>query len=168
MKKIILFLFLEALFSGCLTVNRIQKNCDKFAKICTVNQIEIVYRDTTIYRTDTIRVPLPKDTVKITDTIQVINNVAWLPPVHKQIGIIGVDASVEWSLLNINAYLTDSTLLHTHKDTIVLEKVIKEQSETKIVKQKYTPRFYKIWFWIGLIAIILLVWPYFKVIFLRK
>lgn len=154
-----LFTFYFLLFPSCLTISRIQRNCDKFAQICvTEKETVTVYRDTTIFRTDTIRVPLPyRDTVKIIDTVQIINNLAWLPPVHKKIGIIGVNASVARSILNINAYLTDSTVLHTRRDTITLEKVIKEKAETKTVPVRFIPDFYKFTFWFFFLQVTVLI-----------
>jgi hypothetical protein len=140
------------MLSSCLTVSRIQRNCDAFAAICTVEKETVtVYRDTTIYRTDTIRVPLPRDTVRITDTITIKNNQAFLKPVHKEFGIIGVDAWVNFSVLGVQAYLTDSTILHVEKDTIYLEKVIKETGTTKTVKVRHIPGIYRFAFWILLI-----------------
>lgn len=154
-----LFTFYFLLFPSCLTISRIQRNCDKFAQICvTEKETVTVYRDTTIFRTDTIRVPLPyRDTVKIIDTVRIVNNLAWLPPVHKKIGIIGVNASVARSILNVNAYLTDSTILHTHRDTITLEKVIKEKAETKTVPVRFIPDFYKFTFWFFFLQVTVLI-----------
>jgi|GEM_PF-2647396 len=148
------------LLAGCLTVGKIQRNCDKFAAICvTGTTTQTIYRDTTIYRTDTIRVPLPyRDTVRIVDTVKIINNKAFLRPVHKEFGIIGVDAWVNYSVLGVKAYLTDSTILHARTDTITLEKVIKEQGTTNTVIIKRIPGFYKFtagWFIAQIIFLIL-------------
>lgn len=156
MKKLITLLGIVLVMSSCLTVGRIQRNCDKFAALCvTEKETVTVYRDTTIYRTDTIRVPLPfRDTVKITDTVRIVNNLAWLPPVHKRFGIIGVDASVARSILNVNAYLTDSTILHARNDTVLLEKVIKEDAITQTVVVKHVPKFYKVLLWIFIFQVL--------------
>lgn len=156
MKKLLIFLSILLMLSSCLTVGKIQRNCDKFAQICVTEKETVVeYRDTTIFRTDTIHVPVPyRDTVKITDTVRIINNLAWLPPVHKTFGIIGIDASVTRSILNINAYLTDSTILYTNQDTIILENVIKDQETTQTVTVKYVPKFYRILLWIFIVQIL--------------
>lgn len=146
------------MLSSCLTVRKIERNCDKFAQICvTEKETVTVYRDTTIYLRDTIRVPLPfRDTVKITDTVRIVNNLAWLPPVRKRFGIIGVDASVQRSILNVNAYLTDSTILHARRDTITLEKVIKEEAVTQTVTVRHVPKFYKVLLWIFIVQLLAL------------
>ena len=173
MKNIINAILLLLLTTSCLTVGRIQKNCDKFAKVCVTGTTkEIVYRDTTIYITDTLLVPLPKDTVEITDTITIINNQAFLPQQHYQKGIIGVDLGVKWSVLNINAYLTDSTILYPVLDTIFLKEVITEEVTTKYITlppERFVPKFYKFTFWAFWVFIaIILIWiaiklkPYLK------
>jgi len=143
MKKLISILGVLILFSSCLTMSRIERNCDKFAKICIEDtKVEIIYRDTTIYRTDTILVMLPRDTVKIVDTVTIKDGMAFLPTIHKQFGIIGVDAGVDYNILSVIAYLTDSTLLQPIHDTITLKEVIREQATTKTVKVKYIPVVY--------------------------
>ena len=156
--KLLLILLTTLLLSSCLTVSRIQRNCDKFAALCVTEKETVVeYRDTTIYRTDTIRVPIPyRDTVKITDTVRIVNNLAYLQPVRKRFGIIGVDASVQRSILNVNAYLTDSTILHTRRDTITLEKVIKEEAITQTVTVRHVPKFYKVLLWIFIVQLLAL------------
>lgn len=156
---LLLFTFYFLLFPSCLTVNRIQRNCDKFAQICiTDKHTEIRYRDTVIFRIDTLRVPLPfRDTVKITDTVRIFNNLAFLPTVHRRFGLIGVDAGVSRSLLTVNAYLTDSTILFAHRDTILIENAIKEQTQTNtvVVEKKYIPGFYKFTFWVFILLIVI-------------
>lgn len=150
MKLLKLFLLIAIPFFmvSCLTVGRIERNCDKFAKVCVSEKETVIeYRDTTIYRRDTIRVPLPvRDTVTISDTVRIENNMAWLPPVHKQIGLIGVDAWVTRSILRVDAFLTDSTILHPLLDTIYLDNAIKEEKTTNtvVVEKKHVPKLHKI------------------------
>lgn len=159
MKKLIYISFLMLIFSSCLTVGKIQRNCDKFAQVCTTEKVtETVYRDTTIFKTDTVKITLPRDTVKLTDTVTVINNMAYLAPVYKRFGLIGVNAGVEANILNVNAWLTDSTILQPVSDTILIEKAIKEKAETRTVTivKKHVPGFYKFTFWIFIIEMIVL------------
>ena len=149
MKKLLVIFGLIIGLQSCLTIGRIERNCDKFAKLCvTDRETTTIYRDTTIYQRDTILVPLPyRDTVRITDTVRIVNNQAFLKPVHKEFGLIGVDAWVQFSVLGVKAYLTDSTILHVRNDTIFLEKVIKEAAITKTVTVRHVPGFYKFTFW---------------------
>lgn len=164
MKKIIILLLIAAAGTSCLTVKRIERNCDKFAKVCVTETVkETVYRDTTIFRTDTIRVPLPfRDTVKITDTVRIINNLAYLPTVRKEFGLIGVDAGVNASILKVNAWLTDSTILHPLRDTIIINDAISNTTTVNTITlppEKFVPKFYKFTFWIFIIELALLaVW----------
>ena len=69
MKKII-FVLITLSLQGCLTIGQIERNCDKFAKLCapvTVTE----YRDTTFYVRDTLYWQLPRDTVTIRDTVMI-------------------------------------------------------------------------------------------------
>ena len=158
MKKLISLFLLIMIFNSCLTVKQIERNCDKFAQICITEVLkETVYRDTTIYRTDTIKVQLPTDTVRITDTVKIIKGMAFLPTIHKEFGIIGVDAGVHYSILKVSAYLTDSTILVPIRDTITLEKVIKEQSSVSTIEVKYIPSFYKFTFYMFFMVSIILI-----------
>ena len=146
------------LLSSCMTVGRIQRNCDEFAKICvTEKQTWTVYRDTTIFRTDTVKVKLPADTVTITDTVRIVNNLAYLPPVHRRFGLIGVDAAVNRSILDVKAYLVDSTILVPFRDTIIIEKAIREEKQTALVPVRYIPGFYKFCFYLFVIQALLAV-----------
>lgn len=140
--------------SSCLTVNRIQRNCNKFAQLCTNGSNTItIYRDTTIYRHDTVFFQLPPDTVKIQEKIYIENNQAILKPIKKQIGFIGVNAWIKNNSLNINAWLTDSTILIPYRDTILIPGAISTTTATNTVTvhEKYIPKFYKLCFWFVII-----------------
>lgn len=160
MKKLIFLICVSAIviLTGCLSVGRIERNCDKFAKLCIIEkETIIVIKDTTIYRTDTVLVELPRDTVKLTDTVTIINNQAFLPPVHKEFGIVGVDAWMNFSILNVRGYLIDSTLLYIEPDTVFLKGAVQLKEVTNTVTVKYIPKIYKIVFWIFWIAVVLLL-----------
>lgn len=156
--KNIIYLLLILVLSSCMTVKRIQRNCDQFAKICVTETVkETIYRDTTIFRNDTIMVSLPKDTVHLTDTVSIVNDLVYLPTIYKQFGIIAADAGVQRSVLSVNAYLTDSAILHPIRDTIYLEKAIRHETVTNTVPVRYIPKIYQYAFWIVLTEIIILL-----------
>jgi len=141
-----------------MTVNRIKKHCAEFAQICvTEHKVEIQYRDTTVYVTDTIEITLPRDTVQIIDTVKIVNNLAYLPTIHKEFGMIGVDAGVDRSILSVNAYLLDSTLLVTEIDTVFLPGVVTEKIITDTVTVRYIPRAVKYLLYGIILAVVLLV-----------
>ena len=69
--KYLTLLFSIVLLSSCMTMKRIERNCDKFAAVClakssdtvfVTKEVEIVYRDTTVewvlYR-DTVYLSTP-------------------------------------------------------------------------------------------------------------
>jgi len=150
MKTINLLLVL-LIFSSCLTVKRIEKNCDKFAKVCITETEKIIeYRDTTIFIDKIIKVELPNDTVTLVDTLRIINNRVYLPSRYRKYGNVWVEAGVSNSILHVQAGLIDSTILIPVHDTIFLEKVIKEATTTNTITlppERFVPKFYKFTFW---------------------
>jgi hypothetical protein len=151
-------LFAYCLFalSSCLTVDKIHRNCAKFAQICATGSETItIKKDTTIFRNDTIFFELPSDTVKLTDTIKVINNKAFLRPVNKEFGLIGVTAWANFNVLNVNAWLRDSTILIPHRDTVFLPGAITTTTATNTVtvREKFIPKLYKLALWIIIIQV---------------
>jgi hypothetical protein len=168
MKKLIFALLCMAWFSSCLTVKKIEKNCDKFAKVCVTNTSTVTeYRDTTFFIKDTVYWKLPADTVTITDTVQIIDNFCQLQTVYKRFGLIHVSAGVASNILRVNAWLVDSTILLPHTDTVFLQDAIQttNTSNTVVVEKKFIPKLYKVTFWvlIGeiLLVILYLVWTKF-------
>lgn len=162
MKKLIFLICVSAIVSltSCLSINRIERNCDKFAKICIRDKETVIeYRDTVIFRTDTVQIVLPRDTVKLTDTIRIVNNKAFLRPVHKTFGLVGVDAWVNFSVLNVRGYLTDSTMLYTEQDTVLLPGAVQIKTVTNTVTVKHVPGIYKVVFWLfWIIVLVVLAW----------
>lgn len=160
--KFIIFTFLILNLTSCLTVGRIKRNCDKFATVCvTATETQTVYRDTTVYIHDTIRFNLPADTVKLTDTIRIINNRAYLPPVYKRFGLVWASAKVVNNVLDLQAGLTKTELLKPVHDTIYIEKAIQEKkiTNTVTVTKKHIPKIYKIAFWVlNAFGFLLLAW----------
>jgi hypothetical protein len=144
------------LLASCLTVGRIENNCDKFAKVCVTEQkVTVIVKDSFIYRIDTVIVTLPKDTVTLYDTITVINGLAQLPKVHKRSGVISVDAWVRNSVLSVYAYLNDSTILVPFRDTITIPVTTVTTDNTVLQPPvKYIPKFYKFTFWIFIVSLI--------------
>ena len=144
-------------FSSCLTVKKIERNCDKFAKVCVTPVSTVVeYRDTTIYRADTVFYKLPADTVTITDTVLILDNFCQMKTVYKKFGVINVAAGVASSTLRVSAWLTDSTILIPHLDTIFIQDAIQSSTTTQTVtiEKKYIPKFYKFTFWVVIVQLV--------------
>lgn len=136
-----LFIILIALFlTSCMTVKRVEKNCDLFAKVCiteteteteiiTETKTETIYRDTTIY----IEIP-GKEVIKEI-------------PVYIEKGLVNSGLSV----LNVPfarglSQVVNSKLRHKliQTDTLLLFKLenalktIKTQEkQIKVLKEKY-------------------------------
>ena len=160
MKKLLFFFVVMILFSSCLTVGRIERNCDKFAKICSTPQKTVIeYRDTTIYLNDTVYFNLPPDTVQILQYVTVIGNNANLQPVKRKKGLIWMEASIKNNWLTVNAGLTDSTILIPHRDTVFLNDALQTttQTNTITIEKKYIPKFYKFTFWFFIVSVSVMV-----------
>lgn len=148
-------------FTSCLTVKRIEKNCDKFAKVCITETItKTEYRDTTFYVDRIIKVPLSKDTVTIVDTVRIINNKCYLPMRHEKFGLVWVSAGVLNSELKVQAGLIDSTILIPIHDTIFIKDAVTNTiSDNTVVlpPEKYIPKLYVITFWLFVILLAMVI-----------
>lgn len=170
MKKLLAYIAIIlgalSLLTSCMTVGRIERNCGKFQKICSTDtKIWTVYHDTTIYRHDTVYFKLPPDTVKLRDTVTITNNLAYMQKRHQEFGLIGVDAWINRSVLKVNAYLNDSTILQERQDTIFIPGAIKEKTIKQTIPVKYIPAFYKFTFyifWIALVAALAFIYLKFR------
>lgn len=168
MEKTIAFLISILLFTSCLTISRIENNCDKFAKVCLSDEVTtIIYRDTTIYLTDTVAIILPTDTIIIIDTIGFDSiGMASLPTLYKESGLIWMRAGVAESVINVSAGLIDSTILTPITDTITLDNVITKTITEKAVVLppiKFVPTIFKISLFISIFQlIIVVVWLIFR------
>lgn len=143
-------------FSSCLTVKKIERNCDKFAKVCVTPVSTVVeYRDTTIYRTDTLWYSLPPDTVRLVEKVTVTGTQASIAPAKRKKGIIWMEASINNNWLNVTAGLTDSTILIPHIDTVFIDNAIQSTTTTQTItiEKKYIPKFYRFTFWLVMVQI---------------
>ena len=158
--KLIYLILITVLSTSCLTVKRIERNCDKFAKVCITESVtKIVYRDTIIFKDRIVKIKLPSDTVRITDTITIINNRGYLPERYKEFGVIWASASVRNSVLSVRAGLIDSTILVPIKDTIRIKDAITNQTteNTATVIKKHIPKFFWFTFWYFIVTLVVLL-----------
>ena len=155
MKNLIL-IGLIILFSSCLTVKRIEKNCDKFAKVCVTESVtKIEYRDTTIYKDRIIEVKLPNDTVYLTKNVYIKDDKCYMDYTKKIFGNIWASAKVDNSILDLRAGYVNNIVNVPIHDTIYIERAITNTTtdNTAIVEKKYIPGFYKFTFWVFIIAV---------------
>lgn len=157
MRQFIISILVSLMLISCLTPAKIRRNKDDILAILGTNNTSIVYKDTTIYLKDTIRISLPKDTVKITNTVNVNNGIASMGPVTTKNGIVSAKAWVFNSKLNVEAWINQPNFSIMHTDTIVVTKIVKDSSTVTTVKEKYIPKTYKYAFWFVLAQIIVIV-----------
>jgi hypothetical protein len=63
--------------------------------------------------------------------------------VQERFGIISARAQVHNSILNVRAWLNDSTIHYPVTDTVYIEKATKQEKQIVTVPEKYVPAFYK-------------------------
>lgn len=151
MKKLFITSLMAVFFSSCLTVGMIERNCEEFAKVC--NTTTTVYKDTTIFLKDTIRIILPNDTVTIEKYLSVNNGIVSLKPVSVSKGLISAKAWVSNSQLNVDAWLNKSYVEKVRVDTIKIEKIVTKTANTVYIKEPYIPKFYKYCTWTFILII---------------
>lgn len=166
--QIIIFLLLLAALQSCLTVRQIERNCDKFAKICletTRTDTVIIHDSTTITKRDTIiEFRIERDTVF---------NAVFLPSIERS--LTSDTSRLSTGLAFSEAFIYNSRLYHTLEsgDTILnirlnnalteitrLKKEIRASETTNTVtvrKDTQFGKFCKRWFFGTLILIVLFV-----------
>ncbi len=144
------FILIGLLSVSCLTVKRIEKNCDDFAKVCitesetetettTETTTEIEYRDTTIL------VYISEDKVKGKIPVRIEDEKKKPVPVKKEY------VNSELSVLKVpfaksTAQVVNSRLVHklTQTDTLLFIKwkngiktIKRQEKQIKVLKEKY-------------------------------
>lgn len=160
MRKIVLFLLIIIASSSCLSVKRIQRNCDEFAAVCITDteiETEIVYLDKIVYVDRDVPVKLPADTVKIDIPIPCTETIN-LGPITRENGLVGATAQVVNSRLFVEAYLTDSIYIGHLQDSIrilnaVKQTVVVETNTVTIKEDTNFGKFAKRWFWWSLVIL---------------
>ena len=168
--KTIAFVLISLFFTSCMTVGRIEKNCDQFAKICVTASVDTVIIDNskTIYERDTtINFYFPRDTVYLETPLKKIPGNE-IDPKLLNTDISYLEAGLAWSTAQVvegvmQHYLeSGDTLIRIQlkgalKTIEILETRLK--SSTKVVTVKENTKFAKftiIWF-IGSLVVIILV-----------
>jgi len=139
MKNLIIISIL-LLSVSCLTVERIERNCDKFATICEVpvkveteiltNTVtEIQYRDTSFYY------PIPERIVKEKKPVKVKGK-----KVNSELSILQVSYAISYaqvidSKLQHELVQTDTLLLIELEDALKTIKI--QEKQIKVLKEKY-------------------------------
>ena len=156
--KTINFILICILLTSCLTVKRIERNCDKFSRVCITDSRKVIeYRDTIIYKDRIIKVQLPKDTVKIVDTLYIENNKCFLPYTRKTFGNIWASAKVDNSILDLKAGYVKNVIQVPIHDTIYIERVVtrmRTENTVTLPPVKFIPKFYKFTFWFFILFIV--------------
>lgn len=153
----LLIIILSLLLSSCMTVKRIQRNCEAFSKVCAVDTWhDVQYRDTIIYL-NPIPAKLPVSDINILMQLMVENGkVVNIDKITKTQGLITTEALVKDGMVTINSFLNDSTIL-IKPDPIIIHDAIKEETTGQTIKVKFIPKAYKWSFWILLSEVIIIL-----------
>jgi len=103
--KLILILFLAFTLSGCTT----QKKCNRKFPPTIIVKDSIIEKTNTIIRDTTIFVKLPKDTVKLTETIYINNGMVNMKPKEVQNGIVSAMAKIINNKLSVLAWINETS-----------------------------------------------------------
>ena len=159
-KRVGIALLLILLLNGCLSVRQIERNCDKFEKICFPEE-KIIYRDSLIIIHDTIFFEVKQDPLIIRDTVRVNEyGGCSLPFRFYEKGYISIWAGVNNSVLSIDAWFRDSSILIPRQDTVLIH----SPTTTKYQVKTVTPE----WMWYYLISSILIFLIWFIIIIKKK
>jgi len=154
MKKLIGILLVGILFSSCLTVKRVERNCDLFAKICgTGTTTEIQYKDTTIFINRDVPVYLPRDTTYLQGQVTIDSLGAQMQQEIINDGMVTITTKVKDSKLIASGYISRDSLVANIRDSILIKNAIRQSSSktTVTIREKYIPGFYRFTFWFAVI-----------------
>lgn len=145
------------LMSSCLTVGRIQRNCDKFAAVCGGTTTTVIeYRDTTIYIDKPVWLKLPKDTAKLVLNLGKGGDIKDGKTSIKS-GIVTINTEVKDSVLKITSFINKDSIVSQLRDSLKIA-IKSEYSKTIVpVKECYIPGWYKFWGNIGIVLTSLVV-----------
>ena len=162
MKKLIGILLIGFLFSSCLTVRRVERNCDLFAKICgTGTTTEIQFKDTTIFINRDVPAFLPRDTAYLQGQVTLDTLGAQMEPTTINEGMVTITARIKDSKLTASGYINRDSIVTNIRDSILIKNAIRQSNSKTIVtiREKYIPGFYRFTFWFSIIAFAsLLIW----------
>ena len=171
MKRLIGIFLIGFLFSSCLTVKRVERNCDLFAKICgTGTTTEIRYKDTTIFIDRIVPVYLPRDTAHLQGQLTIDTLGAQMQQTIINEGLMTITARVKDSKLTASGYFNRDSIVANIRDSILIKNAIRQSSSkmTVTIREKYIPGFYHFTFWFAIIAwTCLLIWLIIKLEVIR-
>lgn len=117
MNKTILILAV-VLLSSCMTPRRIMNHRDEILKVLGSN---VVYKDSIIYRVDTVTIQLPPSHIKDTVNLVVNNGIVNLATKRFERGLIIVEVGISDSKLSVEAWLAKDAVSKVVHDTIIVK-----------------------------------------------
>jgi len=166
MKTLFWTIIVLTLTASCVT----QKRCNRRFPVSpeTIIKDSIVYKERIAYKDTTIFVKLPSDTVYKKDTITIVNGYVYVAPIYAESKMASAKAWIRQNKLNLMLADKDTTIEIKLKDALKTaefwEFKYKTEKQTIVVKEKYTPRFWKFTGWLGIIlTLVLIAYIYLKI-----
>lgn len=151
MKKGVLVLGIALSFTSCLTVGKIERNCDKFLLVCGQQvSVRTQYRDTVVPLEKNLNIQLPVSHIDVSGELKYDPQKRLKMHVRETNGIISTEMTLNGDHYRLNSYLNDSSIQYKYKDSIKIERVTTFKERVVEVPVKYVPLHYKILAGMGL------------------
>jgi hypothetical protein len=162
----ILLITLVLISFGCTS----QKRCIRKFPPETFTIVKDSIREIVTFRDTTIYIKLDPITITKTDTIYIKNGVTLFKQVNAETNLATAKAWIGQNRINLTLADKDTTIIITLKNALKSRDfwLQKWSSEKQVINVPYTPKFWKVTGWIGMISILLII-AYFtlKIIFRR-
>jgi hypothetical protein len=143
------------LLTSCTTAKR----CTAKFPPQTITIVKDSIREKITYRDTTIFVTLPAKIVTVKDTVYVKNGVVSFRPVTAESNLATASAWISNNNISLTLADKDTTLIITLSNALRNAEFwqSKYEKDQKTVNVPYTPKFWKITGWVGIITILLLL-----------
>lgn len=156
--RLILFFIVVVVMQSCMTIPRIQRNCDKFLKVCSVEKSTVtVYRDTIVPIQRIIPIHIPESRIDVRgQKITIVRrqgkpDQVKMEPIKQTNGVITIEARIENNVPILNAYLNDSTILYHYQDSIRIANAVRETMQKEKIIVKKIPALHRTVLWLFII-----------------
>lgn len=166
--KLGLYILVIVLMGSCSAERRLSRILSNHPELMEVDTIETInYRDTIIYRDTVINIALPKDTVKLTDTLKIeCKEDSLIIPMDTLMASTNIADARTW--LNVSQGKIERHLEVINKDSLLqikIDSLVKESyywqtkylESIKTVKIKECPKWKNIMSWIGIILSFIII-----------
>lgn len=151
MKKGLFLVSFGLFLTSCLTVGKIERNCDKFMLVCGQRvDVRIQYRDTVVPLEKNLNIQLPVSHIDVSGELKYDPQKRLDMSIKETDGIITTELRLKGDDYHLKSYLNDSSIQYKYRDSIKIEKVNVYKDKIVEIPVKYVPLHYKILSGMGL------------------